>query len=552
MHSGGALTLASAVGLAAGWLAASACSALVDHADSQCATDGDCARFGSFSCVQGGCVARARTDAATAGPCTTTAECLAAHAGVDWVCRKVDHTCVSLVSPDCPTILGQYTRDDTVLLGALLPLDGPHASTGAALADALRLAVSDFTDAGIPGPGGERRPLAIVVCNESTDVDRAATHLSDDLLVPAIVGTGDSATTRSVAYDVTLRKGSLLISPRATADLSPVSGSGLVWRTCPSDRVEGAAIVALAEGVVLPAVTKATGRARIRVALVHAADVESTELDAAISATLHLNGALATDPSNQPSFLDVDFGDPDSLADTDASGRYEAAIAAVTAALPDVVLLVGSTQAVSDVLAGIELRWPGGSPPRYIVSSGLQTTELLALAAARDPLRTRILGTAPGGSGANVDAFHARYLRAFADGTTPQEFGVAQAYDAVYALAFAEAITPKSAPLGPDLTQALRRAFSPREASAPTPIEVGPQTIGAALAALAAGDAIALDGASAPLLFQTGTGDVVTDVQIWCIVPAAAAGTVAFERSGLSYVASSGALAGALGASCGQ
>jgi hypothetical protein len=547
------------IGLAVGALVASACSALIDRADSQCSSDGDCARFGAFACLQGGCVpATSATEAgadAAAGPCTTTAECLAAHDGANWICRHADQTCVSLVSPDCPTVLGQYTSDDVVLLGALLPLYGPHASTGAALSDALRLGVNDFAG-GIPAAGGgAARPLAVMLCNESTDVDRAATHLLDDLLVSGIVGTGDSATTLGVAHDVTLPGGAFLISPRATADLSSVSGGGLVWRTCPSVELEGDAIVALAQAVVLPAVIAANQLTTVRVALVHASDVDSSELDTAITTALHMNGALATDPSNAGSFLHVDYGDPDDIADVDAAATMASAVDAVTVtgSLPDVILLVGSTQAVTDVLAGIEAAWPvGARRPQYVVSSGLETTELLMLVDGNDSLRTRILGTAPGGNGANVDAFYGRYVGTFADGTAPQIFGVAQAYDALYALAFAEAATSKAAPLGADLADALRLLVATGDGAAAVPVDVGPDGLAAAFAAIAAGQSLALNGASAPLDFEPTTGGVITDVQVWCMVPGSTPGPIVFQRSGLSYGASSGALEGAIGASCGQ
>jgi hypothetical protein len=296
----------------------------------------------------------------------------------------------------------------------------------------------------------------------------------------------------------------------------------------------------------------------MHLAIVHATDVESVELDARITATLHLNGALATSTSNAANFLDVDYGDPDSVSNTDAAARFSGAVdALVTAPTPaDVVLIVGSTQAVPNVLGAIERRWPAGkSPPRYALSSGLQTSELLALVAGNDPLRRRILATAPGGAGTNVDAFYGRYAKSFPDGTSAQEFGVAQAYDALYALAFATAVTPASAPLGSDLRDALRLALTPTPATTPVPIDVGPSAIPAAWKALAAGQPIAMNGASAPLPFDTTTGDVVTDVQVWCIVPGATAGSAAYARSGFSYVASSansGTLAGTLGASCGQ
>jgi len=484
--------------------------------------------------------------------CGTTAECVAAH-GARWICRHADATCVALVSPDCPTVIGDYTRDDALLLGALLPLDGPHATTGAAMGDALRLAVLEFA-AGIPAAGGGTRPLAVVVCNESIDVDRAATHLHADLLVPAVVGTGDSASTLLVAHDVTIPGLTLLVSPRATAGLSSGTGGGLLWRTCPADAAESAAIVALAQGVVVPAVMAEAQLASVRVALVHATDVTSTEMDAAIKGSLRINGAPATDPSNAGRFLDVDFGDPDDLADVDASGKIAAAVDAVTApaSLPDLILVLGSTQAVTDVVAGIERGWPVGTrTPRYVVSSGLETSELLALGgASKAGLAARVLGTAPGGDGANVDAFLARYAGAFADGTAPQTFGVAQTYDALYALAYAAAAASKPSPQGTELAAALAGVVTQKDGVAPAPIEVGPGGIAGAFAAIAAGQPLRLDGASAPLAFDPAADDVTTDVQVWCMLPGGASGSLGLVRAGMAYHPATSSLGGTLVAGC--
>jgi branched-chain amino acid transport system substrate-binding protein len=460
---------------------------------------------------------------------------------------------VPLLSPDCPTVIGDYTRDDVLLLGALLPLDGPHATTGAAMADALRLAITDFAS-GVPVAGGAARPLAVVVCNESNDVDRAATHLHADLLVPAVVGTGDSASTLAVAHDVTIPGLTLLVSPRATAGLSSGTGGGLLWRTCPADATESAAIVALAQGVVVPAVVAEAQLTSVRVALVHATDVASTEMDAAIADTLRINGAPATGPSNAGRFLHVDFGDPDDLADVDASGKMAAAVDAVTApaSLPDVILVLGSTQAVTGVVAGVERAWPAGArAPRYVVSSGMQTTELLALAgASKAGLASRMLGTAPGGDGTNVDAFQKHYLATFDDGTTPRIFGAAHAYDALYLLAFAAAAAPKPDPQGTELAAALAGLATPGDAAAPVTLEVGPDGIGGAFAAIAAGQPLRLDGASAPLAFDPAVDAVVGDVQVWCMLPGAAAGALGFVRTGMAYRAATGSLDGTLVAGC--
>jgi ABC-type branched-subunit amino acid transport system substrate-binding protein len=546
-----------------------ACALIVNHADAQCSTDGDCAKYPGTVCVEGGCTARAASTDAAVKPdvpplpttCTSTQDCFALH-GENWICRPSDHQCLSLVSPDCAQVVGPYQSDDVVLLGALLPLFGPHQSTGAGLSDAVRLATLDFTSAQVALPdGGTRRPISIVLCDESDDVDRAARHLRDDLGVAAILGTGESESTLKVAIDVTNQGNQLLMSPRATADLSSVTSKGLVWRTCPTDALEGAAMSAVMHANVEP-VLNGQGVSQVRVAILHATDPESKEIASTIDQTLIVNGALATDQSNSGLVVDVDYGDPDNPTLGDPSGKYADAIQALTsqAALPDAILFAGTTQGVTNVLSGVEANWPptAARHPFYVISSGAQTAELLTQVGTNDALRKRILGTAPGSNPAtynNLSKFIVRYRQLFTDGTLPETFGVAQAYDAFFTLAYAVSVARNADIDGTDLVTALRAILAPADAGAAdgggaVTVNVGPNDIGAALTALAQGESIALRGVSAPLAFDLQKGDLVTDVQVWCILPGQSS-TPAYQFSGLQYSASSAQLVGSLGSGCG-
>jgi branched-chain amino acid transport system substrate-binding protein len=552
-----------------------ACSALIDHADSQCATNVDCLKFPGTQCVAGGCVAVADLeagvgdlDALAAAPCTSTQDCVTIH-GTNWMCRAADSTCVNLTSQDCASVAGHYTSDNLVLVGAILPLLGPHQSTGLALQDAIRLAVGDFLG-GLPTPAGDlQRSVAVVICNESDNADRAATFLRDELRVPIIIGAGESATTKQVANDVTVPGGQLLVSPRATADLSAYSASGLVWRTCPSNQLEGDALVDLVSQIVVPSVEAQYSLAGVRVAIVHATDPDSTDLDAQLTAAFAPGGGGdggASDAGDAgvgeagaggsiTSLLDVSFGNPDDPTSTPA---YSTAIGAVTQEVgaPDVIVLLGQTQAVSNVLGGIEANWPAGPHlPRYALSSGLQTAELLTLVGSNAGLRTRILGTAPGSNPAtypDLSAFLVRYRETFTDGTIPETFGVAQAYDALYTVAFAASITTQPQLVGTNVTDALHQMLTPVSGVPPMTYDVGPADIPTVLAALQTGAPIALNGASAPLAFDVHTGDLVSDVQVWCIAGGAGDAGVGFESSGAAYIASTGVLTGTVGTYCQQ
>jgi branched-chain amino acid transport system substrate-binding protein len=538
-----------------------ACSALIEHADSECSTDRDCEwRFPGTRCVQGGCssvyVEAGLGDLGNLADltCTSTQECLAVH-GPNWICSPSTSSCVSLTSTDCSQVVGQYTAEDVVLVGALLPLTGPHQSTGLAIQQGVRLAVGDLLP-GLPplGDGGLPRALAVVFCDESDNLQRAANHLTNELGAQIILGTGESASTRTIATSVTSTGGEFLISPRATADLSAFAGTGLVWRTCPGDGLEAAAISDLVQGIVAPALQAQYGLARVKVAVVHAVDVESTDIDARIVAAFGAGNADAGDAGIPLSWVDVNYGDPD---DPNIGAKYTTAIGQTLASAPDLIVLVGETQAVTNVLSGIEMAWSSlaGNPrrPRYVLSSATETTELLALATSNADLRGRILGTAPGANPndyLDLRQFMIAYQTTFGAGSSPEIFGVAQAYDAVYVIAYAAAAVSKANLVGSDVTAALRRILS-ADAGAPVVIDVGPDGVSTAFGAIQAGRSIALNGASAPLAFDPQRGDLATDVQVWCIAPRGGDGGMAFVSSGATYYAASRTLDGSVGAPCG-
>jgi hypothetical protein len=271
--------------------------------------------------------------------------------------------------------------------------------------------------------------------------------------------------------------------------------------------------------------------------------------------------------------IDVDYGDPDDPTAGDPSGKYADAIHTLTQPpLPDAILFAGTTQGVTNVLAGVESNWPGPAVttrhPFYVISSGAQTSELLTLTTTNDSLRKRILGTAPGSDPAtysNLSRWIVRYRQFFTDGTLPETFGVAQAYDAFFTLAYAVSVARNVDIEGTDLVTALRAILASPDGgvadggaadggaadSGVVTVNVGPVEIPKALTALAQGESIALVGVSAPLAFDLQKGDLVTDVHVWCILPGQS-NAPAYQSSGLVYSASSGQLVGSLaGSGCG-
>jgi hypothetical protein len=539
-----------------------ACSLLVNRTSVECSSDTDCLAFPGTTCVQGGCVGGpvpdgGLLDISVTGlvnpPCTSTQDCLSEHGGANWVCRLKEQTCVQLTSQDCPYVGGDYTGDDAIILGAILPIFGPHASTGTTLANALKLGLNDFVG-GVPSAsdGGLPRHVAVVFCDESNDVKRAATHLKDVGLT-AILGTGESATTLAAVNGVTFPDGLFLMTPRATVDLSAFQGNGTVWRTCAGDAAEGAALTALAQQVATDVGSK-LGLPSVALSILHASDAESTQLDGVLTANLLLNGAAVTASSNASLFHDVPYGDPDS--DPNPAAGFAGAITQITTAsrAPDVVVVTGSTQAAAGIVGGLEQEWPASAPrrPLYVLSSGLQTPELLSLVAGNENLRARVHGTAPGSNASvytNLASFLALYGETFPDGGAPVTFGVAQAYDAFYTLVYGATFVRNTDFNGHDLAGGLATLLTPADGGAIQSVTVGPNGVAGALQAISGGKRIALLGASAPLPFDVRTGNVATDVQVWCVLDAQG-GAPAFVSSGEAWSASGQALTGSLGNGC--
>ncbi len=165
-------------------------------------------------------------------------------------------------------------------------------------------------------------------------------------------------------------------------------------------------------------------------------------------------------------------------------------------------------------------------------------------------LPSRILGTAPGSGPkyTNFATFLVSYKATFRDGTIPEAFGVAQAYDALYAVTYAAAITRNADLVGGDERNALLHEL-PDGAAAPAHIDVGPQLDRDRLQRPSPTEARSpFNGASAPLAFDPHTGDIVTDVQVWCVTSSQS--TYDFQLSGQSYSADAGLLQGTLGAGC--
>lgn len=525
------------LGVVTGLAASMSCSLLVDTSPEQCKTNADCAQFPGARCVKKACIAPEGAD------CSTNQDCIDRN-GEYWICRKRDMRCVGLLSDECTVVQGDWASDDAVVFGSVLPTTGSDASLGRPMENSVRLAVDEFDTLanGLPPveSGGAPRPLVLIGCTDESDTEtalRAARHLTEQVQVPAIIGAAFSGITLDVATTVTIPQGVLLMSPSATsASITDLADDGLVWRTSPSDVLQTAALaklVPILEGQVRAAVGLSPTES-IKLAIVHKGDAYGVGLATALEAELVLNGKPPED--NGAAYERIDYGDPGASGGTD----YPKAISRVLKMLPHIVLVVGTVEGIGSVLAPIEGQWPEvGYFPRYVLSDGLMLEELWDWVGKDDGLRQRILGTVPGTSSTQYTSFRQQYLSRFGQDPSPDVFGTAGSYDALYLLAYAAVASGEPTVTGRGLAEGLKRLVPDG-----TRIDAGGAQINQAYGALQAGENVDFQGASGPLDFDVDAGEAASDIQIWCLPKDAMGAATTAVHSGLYYDAALGVLQG--------
>ncbi len=549
------------------------CSKVADQpsicAPATCSMTAPC-KAGS-SCVSGACVpatiCTTATDCKIAGqvcdagkctdPSTSCEEAKCAAQGAGFTCRGAK--CVSLLSKECTTVYGDYKNPDAVFFGSVLPTTGGDSSTGRPIENSLKLALDEFnqTASGLPPVSGStaHRPMVLVGCSDDSDNPTAVTaakHLAEDVGVVAIVGGAFSGITIDIANTVTIPDNVLLFSPSATSvAITSLDDHDLVWRTSPTDTIQSQAL-ALYMPEVEAQVRMDLGLMasdKIKVAILNKGDAYGSGLAKALEQKLVINGKPATDQSNNGSYLRVDYGNPDDP--TVNPTKYPQTVAQALAFKPNVTLVFGANEGVTDIFAKIEEQWNGAPMVSYrsqfIFSDAGEIPELwdyIAKNDAADTLRPRIRGTVPGTDNALFKAFRSGYLSKYQDGTSPDVFGAAGGYDIIYLLGYS------AAGLGANPLTGANLALRLKKMSSGPKVDVGGD-INSTFLKVANDGAIDYNGASGPLNFDNKTGEAPSDIQIWCIPKDQNTGKAGSAlNSGRSYSAPDDKLIGTVASFC--
>jgi ABC-type branched-subunit amino acid transport system substrate-binding protein len=472
--------------------------------------------------------------------CEDSASCVAAK-GPNYVCRKSDQSCVSLLSEECTLVEGNSSLDDVVLLGSILPTTGELAdSVGKPLENAVRMAIGEFaTIGGLPLLGsGKSRPLVLVGCsdgNAPATAVAAAKHLKE-LGVQIIVGAYSTESTLAVANEVTIQSKIMLLSPGATGVelASNFNDFGFVWRTAPSDAFHANALSALVTFFEPQIVAALPAPAPLKVATLYRTDDYGRVIKGGFESEVRFNNKTTSD--NGTDYVAVPYGDPSNPSGSDPP-KYQIASKQVVDAVPHLVTIVGREEATS-LLGRIESQWPvaADAPPRpfYLLTDGV-TSAALPGEVDNPDLRRRVFGTVLGSDDAEFNSYRFNYLSKY---PPPFHPFAANAYDATYMIAYSVVAAGTSALTG----QTFVGSFAKLVPQGTNPaVLAGPTGIGDAFGALSGGATINLNGTSGPLDFSTQLGEAFSDVQVYCAVTGALA-----APSGLYFDAASRTLKGAI------
>lgn len=489
-----------------------ACTATLDF-DDECNLDSDCAS--GLRCVQRLCVqAGAGGDGGAGGTGgmgggdldAMPDQALPADMGTDvGPDAQVDQGAAwpPTLPAECSTIHGVSAEaawsDDTVRLGVLLPSTGALGAFGPSMAQAAFLAVDEVNQ--INGLGN--RKLAAIVCDTATDADqsvRLAEWLVNQARVPAIIGPAGSTNALRAFNEAALAGQAVLITPSATSPaLTDQQDQNLLWRTAPSDAIQGRAISAYLQAEGLE-----------KVAVVNRDDAYGNGLTEAIRVSL-----CNTRACTEANYFNRRY--------TEGDSDLSAVFAQVQAFDPDALVLIAY---VADGVELVNLAALAGIR-RLILADGTKDTELLAQVNDPDAL-TEAIGTAPAAPAGDIyQAFLQRYTAQW--GEAPGVFN-AQAYDATWLLAFAVGVAVEQGEItGPALAAGLTRLSSGER------IQAGPTDFNRGLGLLRAGDNATIDyvGASGELDFDAN-GEAPGDIEAWRFdVPG-----MAVESLGTMYTAS--------------
>jgi ABC-type branched-subunit amino acid transport system substrate-binding protein len=389
------------------------------------------------------------------------------------VCVQSVGKCARLLSQDCTSFYGDYLNDNAILIGTMLNVTGSLAAGNIPRQQSVVLAASELNSSqaggGLPSPdGGPSRPLLILECdpgatpgpNGSINAVRAASHLANDLHVPAVVGPNLSEDVLYVTQHVSASAGMLLMATVSTVDpITYLNDNGLTWRDIPTDTQREPLYADQLSAIANLLISQGRGPT-LKLGILQRSDALGNSALAVLD-SINFNNAPI---SAQIGHGSVDL-EPYALSDIAA----QAAIATkyATQFQPDIVFVVAQ-EGVSNIVFPLEQQWTaadaGPNRPYYLITDVAMTSAWYGYPTKPGipaDLRSRVRGVGFISDTAAVPlfnnfqgAFSSYYKEAY-----PNTSGMGPTYDALYSIAYAIVANNVTPVTGTSVAQGLNRLY---------------------------------------------------------------------------------------------
>ncbi|MCP3139053.1 ABC transporter substrate-binding protein [Pyxidicoccus xibeiensis] len=427
---------------------------------------------------------------------------------VDCNANQVCSSGFCLPQPEgCGEVFGPANATNPIAIGAALPLtnsDGADESEVQAL-NSIKLAIGEVNQRqGING-----RQFLLYICDTRSDPNRAreqADWLVNEKDVPVVFASGSGQTIAASA--VTIPAGALLMTHTATSpDLATLSdrpsqgGPGLVWRTAPSDTLQGRIIGELLKG--------------------NRTVNEPTQPFVSIDNTVI---AYVDDPYGQGlsgETLEALTPTPVVTARYNRNEDVSAAVSVINDRNPDITVMVGFSEDNAKIISQLVSR--GRTGLKWFFTDASKDPGLFTSLGNNRSQVEGAYGTAPAQARLNSNAyvqFRSRFGSTYNNADPGQFSFTAHAYDAMYLVALgtayavgADANNPQPI-TGARIAEGLTRVTPAAGVAAPA-FELGFQNFLEARQEMSRGTIINVTGASGDLDFDNATGEAPSEYELW-------------------------------------
>jgi ABC-type branched-subunit amino acid transport system substrate-binding protein len=426
------------------------------------------------------------TTAAGLSECETSTDC-----GENQVCTQ--NFCLPLPA-GCGEHFGD-TSPDAVQIGAVLPLSlsatNPEAGKDESEVqglNAILLALDEINQRGASG-----KKLSLHVCDTGSDAPRTATQtqwLITEKKIVALLTAGSSQTL--AAAEITLPAGVLTMSSSATSpeltSREDNSKLGLLWRTAPSDAIQGAVIANLL-------LNDARFNTAQKLGLLYLDDPYGQGLFNVITGKIGTKKTLRAIPYGRKSEPDI-----------------STAVTQMDSFDPDLTIVVGFADDVTLILrrAAASTNLKAGTGHRWFFSDSAKDAGLMDDVTVRTLIQGAY-GTAPAqGAGAAFMNFKSRFQAKY-NNVDPSNFSfTSHAYDSTYLFGLAVAYAQGTS----GTVTGIKMAEGLTKVSSGTPFELTLTDFTAAATELANNRSIDVEGASGSLQFDTA-GEAPSPIELW-------------------------------------